>query len=182
MRKIVVFFVATADGYYEGPNGEFDWPVVDEEFEEFANDQLREFDTLMFGRRTYEHMAAWWPTDAAKENDQTTTELMNGMPKLAVSRTLASADWAGTTVVDGLEEVKQLKEGPGGDIIIMGSSELCANLLAAGLLDEIRVMHMPVFLGAGRSLLHTLDSRISLDLIATRSFASGNALLCYRAR
>jgi dihydrofolate reductase len=177
VRTITVFFITSADGYYEGPNGEFDWPVVDGEFMAFADEQLGEFDTLLFGRRTYETMAAHWP---AEGNNSRTAELMNGMPKLTVSRTMTSADWAGTRVVPDLAELKAIKEGPGGDIIIMGSSNLCSNLLEAGLLDEIRIMVMPVLLGAGKSVLHTVTGRHALELTATRPFDSGNNLLTYR--
>ena len=69
MRRILAFLVVTVDGYYEGPKGEFDWPVVDDEFNEFGLEQLDEIDTLLFGRVTYQGMAAYWPTPAAREDD-----------------------------------------------------------------------------------------------------------------
>ena len=59
--------VVTLDGFYEGPNGEFDWPNVDDEFNEFAISQMNDIDTLLFGRVTYQGMAAYWPTPAALE-------------------------------------------------------------------------------------------------------------------
>jgi dihydrofolate reductase len=62
MRRMFAFLVATVDGYYEGPDQEFDWPIVDEEFDEFSVRQLDEVDTLVFGRVTYELMASYWPT------------------------------------------------------------------------------------------------------------------------
>jgi dihydrofolate reductase len=76
MRRILAFLVVTVDGYYEGPNGEFDWPVVDEEFNEFGLRQLEEVDTLLFGRVTYEGMASYWPTPAA-EHDPRVAAKMN---------------------------------------------------------------------------------------------------------
>ena len=69
MRKLISFMVVTLDGYYEGPDGEFDWPNVDDEFNEFAISQLDNIDTLVFGRATYEGMASYWPTPAALEDD-----------------------------------------------------------------------------------------------------------------
>ena len=66
MRKIFSFIMATVDGYYEGPNQEFDSWTIDHEFEEFSLEQLDEVDTLVFGRATYEGMAAYWPTRAAQ--------------------------------------------------------------------------------------------------------------------
>lgn len=182
MRAINTFLVATADGYYEGPNQEFDWPVVDAEFNDFAIEQLAEVDTLLFGRRTYELMAQYWPTAQAQQDDPKVAGLMNGLPKLVVSRTLGTADWAQTRVIgdDVAGQLAELKRQPGKDIIIMGSSELTVSLIRMGLLDEVRIMVCPVILGAGRSLFRTADERIGLTLLRTRPFASGNVLLTYR--
>jgi dihydrofolate reductase len=87
MRKIFAFLMTTVDGYYEGPNGEFDFWVTDDEFNTFAVEQLDEADTLLFGRVTYEGMAAYWPTPAGKEDDPEIAARMNGLAKIVVSRT-----------------------------------------------------------------------------------------------
>jgi dihydrofolate reductase len=182
MRQILAFIVVTVDGYYEGPNGEFDWPVVDEEFNQFGLQQLDEVDTLLFGRRTYELMASYWPTPAAAEDDPRVAAKMNGLPKLVVSRTLQKAEWADTRIIgdDVAAELAKLKQQPGKDIAIFGSSDLTVNLLRLGLVDELRLMVCPVVLGDGRSLFRTADERIGLRLSATRAFRSGNVLLSYR--
>ena len=65
MRTMASFIFISLDGFYEGPNAELDWPNVDAEFNDFAARQLDEADTLGFGRATYEHMAAYWPTEQA---------------------------------------------------------------------------------------------------------------------
>ena len=85
--------VVTLDGYYEGPNGEFDWPNVDDEFNEFAISQLNDIDTLVFGRVTYEGMASYWPTPEAREGDPAVADRMNTVPKVVLSTTLDKADW-----------------------------------------------------------------------------------------
>lgn len=182
MRRILAFLVATVDGYYEGPNQEFDWPVVDEEFNRFGLQQLEEVDTLLFGRVTYEGMAAYWPTPAARQDDPRVAAKMNGLPKLVVSRTLQQADWANTRVIgdDVAEELTRLKQQPGKDIAILGSSNLTVSLLRLGLVDELRIMVNPVVLGAGRSLFRSADRRIGLALLGARPFRSGNVLLTYR--
>jgi len=182
MRKILAFIVVTVDGYYEGPNGEFDWPVVDEEFNEFGLQQLEEVDTLLFGRVTYEGMAAYWPTPAAEQDDPRVAAKMNDLPKLVVSRTLDKAEWSNTRLIrDGVaEELSKLKQQPGKDIAIFGSSNLVVSLLRMGLVDELRIMVHPVVLGDGKSLFRTADERIGLKLSSTRSFSSGSVLLCYR--
>ena len=182
MRKIIAFLVATVDGYYEGPNQEFDWPVVDDEFNEFGLQQLDEVDTLLFGRVTYEGMASYWPTPAAQDDDPKVASRMNSIAKIVVSRTLDKADWNNTRLVtdDVAGELTRLKQQPGKDIAIFGSSALTVSLLRLGLVDELRIMFHPVILGDGRSLFRTADERISLKLLKTRTFDSGNVLLCYQ--
>jgi dihydrofolate reductase len=126
MRKILSFMVATVDGYYEGLNQEFDWPIVDEEFSQFAVQQLDEVDTLLFGRVTYQEMAAYWPTPAAEQDDAEVAARMSGISKIVVSRRLDTAEWANTRFIkdDVAEELTKLKQQPGKDIVIFGSSEL----------------------------------------------------------
>jgi dihydrofolate reductase len=99
MRQIFAFIMTTLDGYYEGPNQEFDFWVVDEEFNGFAVEQLDEVDTLLFGRVTYEGMAAYWPTPAGEEDDPRIAARMNGLSKIVVSRTLDEAEWANTRLI-----------------------------------------------------------------------------------
>jgi dihydrofolate reductase len=180
MRKIFSFMMATVDGYYEGPNQEFDFWVVDDEFSEFSVEQLDEVDALVFGRVTYEGMAAYWPTPAAKEDDPRVAARMNSIPKIVVSRTLDEAAWANTRLVNAIEELKALKQQPGKDIAILGSSDLTASLLQIGLVDELRIMVNPVVLGAGKSLFRTASDRTSLELMKSRTFRSGNVLLYYQ--
>ncbi len=98
MRTLASFILISLDGFYEGKHGEFDWPVVDDEFDEFAIRQLDQADTLCFGRATYEHMAAHWPTDQAQANDPAITSRMNSKPKLVFSTGLERAGWSNTNL------------------------------------------------------------------------------------
>lgn len=182
MRTLYSFVMATLDGFFEGPDRELDWHHADEEFEEFAVSQLRDTDVLLFGRVTYEGMAEFWPTPAAKEEAPGIAELMNGLPKLVFSTTLAAADWSNTRLVGQhvAQEIRTLKEQPGRSLGVLGSPTLTAGLVRMGLLDELRVMVNPVALGAGRSLLAGLDRAVELELLQTRTFRSGNVLLTYR--
>jgi dihydrofolate reductase len=181
MRKMFAFLVATVDGYYEGQNQEFDWPIVDEEFNEFSVRQLDEVDMLVFGRVTYELMASYWPTPAAKEDDPRVAARMNELPKLVISRTLENASWANTRLIRNnvAEELTEVKQQPGMDIAILGSSALTVDLLPSGLVDELRIMVNPIILGAGKSMFKTADQRIGLTLLEARPFTSGNVLLRY---
>jgi dihydrofolate reductase len=182
MRKLLSFHVTSVDGYYEGPDQAFDWPVIDEEFNQFALRQLDEADTLVFGRSTYRLMAGYWPTPAAERDDQAVAAKMNGLAKIVVSRTLDTAEWAHTQLIgDGVADVlAKLKQQPGKNMLIMGSSALTVSLIGTGLVDEVRVMVSPVVLGDGKTLFRTAADRISLTLLRTKSFRSGNVLLCYR--
>src|SRR5580658_923105 len=119
MSTLASFIVTSLDGFYEGPNGEFDWLIPDEEFNTFAARQLDEADTLGFGRMTYEHMAAYWPTEQARVNDPAVTSRMNTKPKVVFSTALAHADWSNTTIIagDAVEQIATVKAAPGGELL-----------------------------------------------------------------
>ena len=182
VRTLASFIITSLDGFYEGPNGEFDWPIVDEEFNDFAIRQLDAADTIGFGRATYEHMAAYWPTEQARVNDPAITSRMNAKPKLVFSTTLEDAAWSATTIARGqaAELVPAIKASAGGELLVIGSTHLTASLAEAGALDELRIMVCPVVIGQGRSLFEDLKERISLTLVRVRQFGSGNVLLTYR--
>jgi dihydrofolate reductase len=182
VRTLASFILISLDGFYEGPKGEFDWPVVDEEFDDFAIRQLDEAETLGFGRATYEHMAAHWPTEQAQANDPAITSRMNSRPKLVFSTTLEHAGWTNTTIVGGeaVEQIETMKTAHDGELLMLGSAHLTACFAAAGVLDELRIMVCPIALGQGHSLFEDLKDRIALSLANVRRFDSGNVLLTYR--
>ena len=182
MQTLASFIFTSLDGFYEGPNGELDWPIVDQEFNDFASRQLDEADMLGFGRATYEHMAAYWPTEQAKANDPAMTSRMNTKAKLVFSTTLTDVNWSGTTLVHGeaTEQVPGIMAAAGTELLVIGSAHLTANLAQAGILDELRIMVCPIVLGQGRSLFEDLKTRVSLSLVRVRQFDSGNLVLTYR--
>jgi dihydrofolate reductase len=173
--------VVSLDGFYEGPNGEFDWPNVDDTFNDFAVSQLNDVGTLLFGRVTYEGMAAYWPAPAAVDDSPVIAGIMNSAPKIVYSATLQSADWQNTTLVkdDAVESVRELKRAAGKDLALLGSPLLTVSLLERGLVDELRVMVNPILLGAGKSLFTGLKDRVRLRLKSSTTGSSGNVLLCY---
>jgi dihydrofolate reductase len=183
MRKLYLFMMVSLDGFFEGPNAEIDWHNVDEEFNEFAIAQLDETDTLLFGRVTYQGMASWWPTQIAMENDPVVAGKMNNIPKVVFSRTLDKAEWSNSRLIKEniAEEVTKLKQQPGKDMAIFGSSNLTVSLIDMGLVDELRIMVNPVVLSSGKALFSGIDHRLPLKLAKTRTFKSGNVLLYYHA-
>jgi len=99
MRKIIVSNFVSLDGYIAGPNGELDWYIVNKEFLDYAEDMLNSVDTILFGRKTYEMMADYWPMPEAKSNDPAIADKMNGLPKIVFSKTLAEVDWENSSLV-----------------------------------------------------------------------------------
>jgi dihydrofolate reductase len=181
MRKVFLFNMTTLDGYFEGLHQDISWHNVDDEFNQFAIEQLKQVDTLLFGRVTYQGMASYWPTELAIKDDPEVAGLMNSLPKIVFSRTLDRADWNNSRLVkeNPAGEVLKLKEQPGKDIAIFGSSNLAVTLAESDLIDEYRLIVNPVFLGDGTPLLKGIKEKLNLKLINSRVFTSGNILLYY---
>jgi dihydrofolate reductase len=126
-------------------------------------------------------MASFWPTPFAKENDPIVAEMMNTIPKIVFSKTLDKAEWQNTRLVKEhvAEEIAKLKQQPGKDLAIFGSSDLAVSFIQMGLLDELRIMVNPVVLGNGKPLFKGIHDKLNLKLLKTRAFRSGNVLLYY---
>ena len=159
MRKVLFFMLISVDGYFEGPDRNINWHNVDEEFNEFSIEQLNSVDVLLFGRVTYEMMANFWPTAYAIETDPVVATKMNSMPKIVFSRMLSKPEWQNTRLVKDnfSEEILKLKQQPGKDLIILGSSDLAVTFLKVGLLDEIRILVNPVILSAGKPVFKGIE-------------------------
>jgi len=181
MRKVLFFMLTSLDGYFEGPNRDISWHNADNEFNEFAIKQTGEFGAFLFGRVTYELMASYWPTEVAKRDDPIVAGLMNSLPKIVFSKTLEKVDWENTRLVkeNFVEVISMLKQEAGKDIAIFGSSDLTVTLMEHALVDEYRIMVNPVVLGNGKPLFKGIKNKINLKLIKTKTFKSGNVLLCY---
>lgn len=182
MRPVIMFNFVTLDGLFEGPNGDISWHNVDEEFNEFAREQTGWFGAIIFGRVTYEGMASYWTTPMALQDDPIVANLMNKAPKLVFSKTLKSADWENTTLLQGnlVEEINKLKAQPGNPIAVFGSGNLSAALTNLDLIDEYRIMVNPIILGKGTPLFQNIEKSVKLKLVNSRVFRSGNVLLTYQ--
>jgi len=181
MRKVIFFNLTSLDGYFEGPDRDINWHNADEEFNEFAIQQTGEFGALLFGRVTYELMVSYWPTEAAKRDDPTIAGLMNRLPKFVFSKTLENVEWENTKLVKDnfVGEVLKLKQQPGNDIAIFGSSDLAVTFIEHNLIDEFRIIVNPIVLGEGKPILQGIKTQLKLKLLKTRTFKSGNVLLYY---
>lgn len=174
--------MVSLDGYFEGENHDLSWHNVDAEFNEFAIKQTSEVSILLFGRRTYELMASYWPSVNATTDDPIVAELMNSTQKIVFSKTLEKAEWNNTHLVSEInpEEIIKLKKESSKDLAIFGSNLLAVNLIKLDLVDEFRIMVNPVAIGRGTPLFHGLHENLRLNLINTMVFKSGNVLLRYR--
>ena len=174
---IASFIMISLDGFFEGDKPwDIDWHRTDEEFNEFAAEQLDEFATLVFGRATYEGMAQYWRSEEAIKSDPEIAGRMNQAQKIVVSRTLQKPEpaWSNTTLVRDVTEL-----GSHENLLVLGSAVLTTSLLEAGLLDELRIMVNPVLIGSGRSVATTAGGPIALRLKERREFRNGNILLTY---
>jgi dihydrofolate reductase len=178
VRKVIVSNLVSLDGFFEGPNRELDWFVFDEELAAYSKELLRSVDTLLFGRVTYQHMAAYWPT-APKEE---IAERMNSLHKIVFSRTLESPRWNNSRLTrnNPAEEILKLKQMPGQDMAILGSASLATSLLKGGLIDEYRVILNPVLIGSGNPVFNGMKERLKLKLPKTRLLGSGVVVLYYQ--
>jgi len=147
------------DGYIAGPNGEYDWIVIDPAIDFAA--MSAEFDTYLIGRKTFEAMRRMG-------NESKTTP---GIKNIVFSRTLRQSDYPNITISsDAVESVAELRRSPGKDIALFGGGELFRSLLAAGLVDRIEVSLIPVLLGGGIPLLPPPAVRARLKLRKQRLY------------
>jgi dihydrofolate reductase len=183
VRKILLMMSVSLDGYFEGPDHDLGWQLVDDELHTHFNEELASMSAFLDGRVTYELMAGFWPTaDTLPESPHPVVEfagIWRDMPKYVYSRTLRDAGWNTTIVPDVVaEEVRALKEQPDGDMVL-GGANLAQTFMRLGLVDEYRIYVHPVLIGAGRPLFGPADMKQNLRLMQTRTFGSGVVLLRY---
>lgn len=148
-------------------------PVIDE--------VMQATEALLFGRRTWETMAAAWPSRAGDPF----ADRMNEIRKYVASRTLAQDDlgWANSTLLpaaDVVGAVRQLRAEDGGDIQVMGSANLAGTLISNDLVDEYRLMIEPVVLGGGKRLFPDDGNSRALELVSISTSATGVQICTYR--
>ena len=169
MRKIVAGFAASVDGYIEGPNGEYDWIVIDEkiDFEEY----FKRFDTYFFGRRTYERAKGMF------------SKPQKGISNYVFSNTLNEVDKNFTLVGGDIKLlVENLRQQEGKDMALYGGANLLASFLDRQLVDEISVSFIPVLLGAGKPMVSLLKEKVWLSFLSSRRYENGTIMINYAVR
>ena len=175
MRKIVVYELVSLDGVAEDPDGFItDW---DEVMDANLAAVIASQDAVILGRRSYTDWAKFWPSSQIEPF----ATFINGVAKHIATSTPLDLDWAATTAIDGglVEFVRDLKERPGGDIGVHASISVAQALLAADVVDELRLVIAPRIAGSGRRLLDGLPS-IRLETIRSSLSPTGYLLVDYR--
>ena len=185
MAKLIYSAIASADGYVEDADGSFDWAAPDEELLRFVNELERPAGTYLYGRRMYQTMLYWETAHTLPglpASIQEFTGIWQAAEKIVFSRTLASVSSARTRVERTFDPgvIRQLKSAAEHDISV-GGADLAGQAIKAGLVDELRLLLLPVLVGGGKGALpHGIRSE--LELLDTRRFASGAVYLRYRPK
>lgn len=166
MRKIVVGFAASVDGYIEGPNGEVDWILIDEKIDFY--EEMKRFDAFFYGRKSYE---------AALKMGSIPQK---GITNYVFSNTLKDAD-KNFVLVDGniKEKVDTIRQQTGKDIAVFGGASLLASLLNLQVVDEISISFIPVLLGGGKPMVDLLQEKVWLRFISSKRYGNGTLVIKY---
>ncbi|MGE5522042.1 MAG: dihydrofolate reductase family protein [Candidatus Dadabacteria bacterium] len=166
MRKIVSGFASSVDGYIEGPNGEYDWILINKEMD--FQEQMKRYDTFLYGRLTYERTLTMKGA------------LARGARHYVFSHTLEEVENPFKLIKgDFKEKILHMKQQPGKDIAVFGGAILLASLLDIQLVDELSIAVIPVLLGSGKPMVDILNSRIPLNLRETKTYSNGTVQLTY---
>jgi dihydrofolate reductase len=169
MRKMVAGFAMSLDGYIEGPNGEYDWIVMDNDFD-FAG-HMKRFDTFFFGRNSYNKLL------------QSGNVSFPGIKNYVFSNSLDIVDKNFTLLKGDINKlVEDIKKQDGKDIAVYGGANLLSSLLDVNLVDELTMSIIPIVLGQGKPMVDILKQRVYLTLIETKKFSSGTVQLIYQVR
>ena len=192
MRKLIMWNIITLDGYFEGDKNwdlSFHDMVWGPELEKISIEQLKAADYLVFGRITYEGMAAYWKTAKGE-----IAELMNKIPKLVFSRTLNSVDpiapdshrdeWNNSSLVkeNTSAEISKLKAQGGGDMYVFGSANLSETFINDNLFDEYRIGVAPIIAGSGRLLFQKGLAQRPLTLVSSQQLLTGGLIMTFKPK
>jgi dihydrofolate reductase len=191
MRKLIVTEFLSLDGVYQAPadpeedteggfkQGGWQRPYFDDVLGAAAGQGMAETDAHLFGRKTYEKMAAYWPN---APSDDPYAQHLNSVQKYVASRTLTSVEWQNTELLKGdlADEVIKLKEAPGKNISVLGSGNMVQSLIEHDLVDEYSLAVFPIVLGSGKRLFVDDGQMRRLELVDSKTTGTGGMILTYR--
>ncbi|HSR18493.1 MAG TPA: dihydrofolate reductase family protein [Ignavibacteriaceae bacterium] len=177
MRKVILDVAISLDGYIEGPNGEYDWCFVDQDYG--FTELLNKIDTIFYGRKSWELFGNYFPSENSPEIEKKMFKMMSRKKKYVFSRTLKSVEGATLISSNIEEEVNKIKQKPGQDIHLFGGASLVTTFVNSNLIDEYLLAVHPVILGAGKPLFIDIKERKNLELTDSKVFSNGLVILQY---
>jgi dihydrofolate reductase len=180
MRKIIVSEGVSLDGVFDAQTmGQWAQPFFSEERDAVVRKGILASDALLYGRKTYDLDAYYWPN--LKKNEYGIADKMNSLPKYVVTSTPLQSQWNNTTIIKGnvVEEVARLKGQPGQNIFIKGSAMLVEALMQAGLIDQYEFMVHPVIVGSGQRFFKDGMGLTKLKLVESKTLSLGVLVLTY---
>ena len=177
MRKVILDLAVTLDGFIEGPNGEVDWCIMDQEmgFDSF----LASIDTIFYGRVSYDLWGNFQPDHNASETERTIWENVHKKKKFVFSKSEKQENTATWISKDITNRVKEIKGESGRDIWLYGGANLISTFVDHDLIDVYRLSVHPIILGEGKPLFSNIKERVNLKLDEVNTFTSGVTLLSY---
>jgi len=181
MKRIIVCNWISLDGFFSGPNDETDWFYWNDEVEDYQLHAQKRFDTMLFGRRTYDIMANYWPTPLSTNEHPAITRFMNNTKKIVFSKSLKQPAWNNCTLLPEINKkgIENIKEASIGDILILGSGSIASQLINLDMVDELRLFLNPVILGKGNPMFQHVHGRVSLRHEISKTFSNGLTLDIY---
>ena len=184
MAKLIYSAIASLDGYVEDAHGKFDWAAPDEEVHAFVNDVERPIGTYLYGRRMYETMVSWETVSGGADQPAVTldfAEIWRAAEKIVYSRTFQAVSSSRTRIERDFdaEAIRALKRASGSDIAI-GGAELAGQAIASGLVDEFRLLLVPILVGGGKRVWPQDVGGVALELLDERRFREGVVSVHYR--
>jgi len=183
MRKLTAYNFLTLNGFFKGPNEDTNWHTHGEEEAKYSEEALaQDQNILLFGRKTYEMMASFWPTPQAKEMFPKVAAGMNRAEKIVFSKSPFEPEWENTQVISGaiVEKIREIKKSPGKDMTILGSGAIISLFTDHGLIDEYQFMIDPVAIPDGTPVFKNIEQKLDLQLTGSKVFNSGVMLLNYQ--
>lgn len=188
MRKLISFTHISLDGFVCGPNGEMNWIKINDEIFGHVEQRIKQTDTALYGRVTYELMESYWPTAADKpeatRHDREHSKWYAYAHKIVMSRSLAGTVLENTSIIsdnlsERINEIKQTEQGGNSEILVFGSPRATHSLIQQGLIDGYWLFVNPVILGKGIPLFTGIEEKINLELLNTKQFECGVTELNY---
>ena len=184
MRKVILAMQVTLDGFIEGPNGELDWAMKeDEETWKDVFELQRSADTLLLGRVMYPGFEKYWlsvpKNPSSTKNEIEYARLADKMRKIVFSRTLKKVEWKTTKIIKDhiTEEIQRMKQQPGKDMVLLGGAGIASTFINLGLIDEYHLIVSPLVLGGGKQLFKDVKELHNLKLLNTKTLKSGKVVL-----